>query len=145
MMNQTYLRVMNQTYLRVMNQTYQLELAKLLVTVKLVRSYCFTFTFRCDYRSLPQFFVFVFLVVVLLVIFTPSCFSYCHCSTSSISHTVVLSKCLHPTLQYPHKICEHAYQSFMVAYGTGKVRQLCSCNMLAGVVKVRLRYGRSTW
>ena len=41
------------------------------------------------------FFFFAFLVVIILVIFTPSfsrrC-SYCHCSTDSNSHTVVLSK-----------------------------------------------------
>ena len=35
----------------------------------------------------PFFFV-AFEVVVLLVILTPSCCSYCHCSTSSNSHTV---------------------------------------------------------
>ena len=43
----------------------------------------------------------------------------------------------------PLKIREHAYQSFMVVYGTGKVRRLCGYSTLVGVVKVRLRYGRS--
>ena len=37
----------------------------------------------------PIFFV---VVVILLVTFMPSCCSYCHCSTGSKSHTVVLSK-----------------------------------------------------
>ena len=44
----------------------------------------------------------------------------------------------------PVKIREHAYQSFKVAYGTGKVQRLCSYSTLAGAVKVRLRYGEST-
>ena len=96
----------------------------------------------------PVFFFDAFLVVVLLVIFTPSCCSYCHCSTGSNSHTVVLSKpaSYSPALfSVPVKICEHAYQSIMVVYGTEKVRQLCSYSTLAGAVKVRLRYGGSTW
>ena len=89
----------------------------------------------------PFFFVFfvAFLVVVLLVIFTPSCCSYCHCSTSSNSHTVFLSKpaSYSPALfSVPVKICEHAYQSFMVVYGTEKVRQLCGYSTLVGAVKV---------
>ena len=95
----------------------------------------------------PIFFV-AFLVVVLLVIFTPSCCSYCHCSTSSNSHTVLFSKpaSYSPALfSVPVKICKHAYQSFMVVYGTEKVRQLCGYSTLAGAVKVRLRYGGSTW
>ena len=82
--------------------------------------------------------VFAFLVVVLLVIFTPSCCSYCHCSTGSISHTAILIS-LHPTLHaalfsVPIKLREHAYQSFMVVYGTGKVQQLCCYS--TGAVKV---------
>ena len=93
------------------------------------------------------YFLVAFLVVVLLVIFTQSCCSYCHCSTSSNSHTVLLSKpaSYSPALfSVPVKICEHAYQSFMVVYGTEKVRQLCGYSTLAGAVKVRLRYGGST-
>ena len=89
-----------------------------------------------------------FLVVILLIIFTPSCCSYCHCSTSSNSHTVVLSKpaIYSPALfSVPVKICKHAYQSFMVVYGTEKVQQLCAYSTLAGAVKVRLRYGGSMW
>ena len=72
----------------------------------------------------PIFFV-AFLVVVLLVIFTPSCCFYCHCSTSSNSHTVVLSKLASYSpalLSVTVKISEHAYQSCMVVYGTEKVR-----------------------
>ena len=64
-----------------------------------------------------------------------------HCSIGSNSPTVVvLSK---PVSYSPAlfsislKRCEHAYQYFMVAYGTGKVRQLCGSSTLAGVVKVR--------
>ena len=91
---------------------------------------------------------FVALLVVVLVIFTPSCCSYCHCSTSSNSYTVLLSK---PASYSPAlfsvrvKICEHAYQSFVVVYGTEKVRQLCGYTTLVGAVKVRLRYCGSTW
>ena len=55
------------------------------------------FSFRLQVAA-PIFFV-AFLVVVLLVIFTPSCCSYCHCSTGSNSHTVLLSS-LHLTLQH---------------------------------------------
>ena len=40
----------------------------------------------------PVVFFVAFLVVILFVIFTPSCCSYCHCSTGSNSHTAVLSK-----------------------------------------------------
>ena len=86
----------------------------------------------------PILFV-AFLVVVLLVIFTPSCCSYCHCSTSSNSHTVVLSKpaSYSPALfSVPVKICEHAYQFFMVVYGTEKIRWLCGYSTLAGAVKL---------
>ena len=71
---------------------------------------------------------FSFLVVVLLVIFTQTCCFYCYCSTSSNSHTVVLSKpaSYYPVLfSIPVKRREHAYQSFIVAHGTGKVWQLC--------------------
>ena len=95
----------------------------------------------------PFFFV-AFQAVVLLVIFTQSCCSYCHCSTSSNSHTVLLSKptSYSPALfSVPVKICEHAYQSFIVVYGTEKVRQLCGYSTLAGAITVQLRYGRSTW
>ena len=41
---------------------------------------------------------------------------------------------------FPVKIREHAYQSFMVVARYGKVRKLCGYSMLAGAVKVRLRY-----
>ena len=91
----------------------------------------------------PIFFAFL---VVVLIIFTPSCCSYCHCSTGSNSHTVVLSKSASysPALfSIPAKRREHAYQSFMLVYGTGKVRWLCGYSMLAGAVKVRLRYAVS--
>ena len=74
--------------------------------------------------------------------------TYCHCSTSSNSHTVLLSKpaSYSPALfSVPVKICEHAYQSFIVVYGMKKVGQLCGYSTLAGAVKVRLRYGGSTW
>ena len=89
-------------------------------------------TFHCDYRLLPCFFFFFFifffflLVVVLLVIFMPSFCSYCHCSTGSNSYTVVLSKpaSYSSALFSPHKRRGHGYQLFVVAYGTGKVRQL---------------------
>ena len=104
--------------------------------------------FRCDNQLPPHSFVVAFLVVILLVIFTPSCCSYCHCSTSSNSHTVLLSKPASYSsalFSVPVKTCEHAYQSFMVVYGTEKVRQLCSYSTLAVAVKVRLRYGGSTW
>ena len=78
-------------------------------------------------------------LVVILVIFTPSCSSYRHCSTGSNSHILVLSKpaSYSPALfSIPVKRCKHAYQSFMVVYGTGKVRQLCGYSMLVGAVKV---------
>ena len=96
----------------------------------------------------PISFFVAFLVVVLLVTFTSSCCSYCHCLTSRNSHTVLLSKpaSYSPALfSVPVKICEHAYQSFMVVYGTEKVRQLYGYSTLTGAVKVRLRYGGSTW
>ena len=86
---------------------------------------------------------FAFLVVIILVIFTPSCCSYCHCSTGSNSHTVVLSKpaSYSPALfSVPVKIREHAYQSFMVVSRYGKY----GYSTLVGAVKVRLRYGGST-
>ena len=65
----------------------------------------------------------------------------------SNSHTVVLSKPVSysPALfSVPVKIREHAYQCYMVVYGTGKVRWLCGYSTLAGAVKVPLRYGGST-
>ena len=72
-----------------------------------------------------------FLLLVLLVIFTPSfsrrC-SYCHCPTNSNSHTVVLSKPASyspASFSIPVKRREHAYQSFIIVYGMGKVRWLC--------------------
>ena len=88
----------------------------------------------------PIFFV-AFLVVVLLVILMPSCYSYCHCSTSSNSHTVLLSKPASYSLalfSVPIKICKYTYQSFMVV-------SLCGYSTLVSAVKVRLRYGGNTW
>ena len=110
--------------------------------------YSFCCSFVVTIGRCPVLFFFAFLVV--LVIFTPSfcrhC-SYSHCSTGSDSHTVVLSKpaSYSPVLfSIPVKIREHAYQSFIVVYSTGKVRQLCGYSVLVGMVKVRLRYGRNT-
>ena len=89
------------------------------------------------------FFFFAFLVVVLLVIFTSSfsrrC-SYCHSSTASNSHTVVLSKpaSYSPALfSIPVKRRERAYQSFIIVYGMGKV------HTLVGVVNARQKYAES--
>ena len=72
-----------------------------------------------------------FLVLILLVIFTPSFsrrYSYCHCPTHGNSHTVVLSKpaSYSPALfSIPVKRREHAYQSFIIGYGMEKVWWLC--------------------
>ena len=90
---------------------------------------------------------FSFLVVVLLVIFTPSCRSYCDCSTGSNSHTVVLSKPASYSLalfSVPIKYANTPTNLLWLCYGTEKVRKLCGLSTLAGAVKVRLRYGGST-
>ena len=88
------------------------------------------------------FFFFAFLVVFLLFIFLPSCCSYCHCSSGSNPHTVVLSKpaSYSPALfSIPVKRREHAYQSFMVAYSMGKVRLLQYVSRCGkSTIKVRL-------
>ena len=96
----------------------------------------FTRHFRCDYRSPPRFFFYSsyrssrhFHTVMLFML---------SLSTGSNSHTSSF-QALHPTLQHcsiPIKKHEHAYQSFVVVYDTGKVRQLCGYSTLAGAVKV---------
>ena len=101
------------------------------------------------YISLPfgTSIFFVFLVVVLLVIFTPSCCSYCHCTTGSNSHTVVLSKpaSYSPALfSIPIKRRKHAYQFF---YGCIRYRESTAVVQLEYVnrcgkstIKVRQKY-----
>ena len=118
-----------------------------LFSQQLPRLFIQGWTLSCRFCSGPVITICILLVVVLLVIFTPSCCSYCHCLACSNSHTVVLSKPASYSPAFfsvPIKRCEHAYQSFMVVYGTGKVRRLCGYSTLAGAVKVRLRYGRRT-
>ena len=71
------------------------------------------------------------------------CCSYCHCSTGSYSHSVVLSKpasCSPALFSIPVKRHKDAYQSVIVAYGTAVVRLQC----VSGCGKLRLRYGEST-
>ena len=90
---------------------------------------------------------FAFLVVILLVIFMLSCCSYRHCLSGSNSYAVVLSKpaSYSPALfSIPVKRREHTYKSFIIVYGTRKVKWLYGYSTLAGAVKVRLRYGGST-
>ena len=91
---------------------------------------------------------FVFLVVVLLFIFTPTfscCCSYCQCSTDSNLHTVVLFK---PVSYSPATFLNDVNMPTIILrclrVGMGKVRQLCGFSALAGVAIVRLRYGGST-
>ena len=63
------------------------------------------------------------------------------------SHTVVLSKLASysPALfSVPVKIRDTPTNILWLCRGTEKVRQLCTYSMLAGAVKVRLRYGGST-
>ena len=100
-------------------------------------------TFCCDYGSQQ-------ILIVLLIVFTPSCCSYCHCSTGSNSHTVVLSKpaSYSPVLfSIPIKRREHAYQSFMFAYGYGESMAVVQSQYISGcsksLIKVRRKYAVS--
>ena len=82
--------------------------------------------------------------------FTPSCCSYCHCSTGGNSHTVVLSKpaSYSPALfSVPVKIREHAYQFFMVVTryreSTAVVRLQYVSGYGKSTIKVRRKYAGS--
>ena len=100
--------------------------------------------------SLPRFF-FAFLVIIL-VIFTPSCCSYCLCSTGSNSHTVVLSK---PASSYspcsivlcPHKNTRTCLPIFYhcVRYSESTAVVLLQCISGCGksTIKVRQKYAES--
>ena len=92
----------------------------------------------------------------------PSCRSYCHCTTGSNSHTVVLSKpaSYSPALfSVPVKIHEHAYQSVMVVSRYAESTAVLRLQYVSGCGKstirvwqkyagskayVRLKYGKST-
>ena len=114
-----------------------------LVLLSPYSSCCFVVTTGCT----PRFFLFWlsffssfsnrhFLVAVAIVTVQPIAI-----------HIVVLSKpaSYSPALfSIPVRRREHAYQSFIVAYGTGKYGG-CAVTVLAGTVIVRLRYGRITW
>ena len=79
------------------------------------------------------FFFFLLFWLSFFSSFSHRC-SYCHCSIDSNSHTIVLSKpaSYSPALfSIPVKRREHAYQSFIIAYGTGKVWRLCGYSTLA--------------
>ena len=77
----------------------------------------------------------------------PSCCSYCHCSTGSNSHTVVLSKpaSYSPALfSVPVKIREYSYQSFMVVSWYGESTAVVQLQYVSGcgksTIKVRRKY-----
>ena len=80
----------------------------------------------------------------------PSCRSYCHCTTSSNSHTVVLSKpaSYSPALfSVPVKIHEHAYQSVMVVSRYGESTAVLRLQYVSGcgksTIRVRQKYAGS--
>ena len=73
----------------------------------------------------------------LVVFFWLSFISHfsCHCSTNSnwfFPSCILLSS----IVLYLCKRCEHAYQSFIAAYGMRNVRRLCGYSALACAVKV---------
>ena len=83
-------------------------------------------------------------IQIVLVIFMPSCCSYCHCSTGSDSHTVVLSKPASYFPALPVIIREHAYQSFMVVSRYGESTAVVRLQYVSGCgkskIKVRRKY-----
>ena len=91
----------------------------------------------------PVLFFFAFLVVVLLVTFTPSCVTVQPVAiTYSSSFQACIGTLYAALFSVTVKIHEHAYQSFMVVYSIGNVRQWLQ--YISGCGKSTIKVGETT-